>query len=93
MLSSAYKIPGGKLVKIKLWPDAERVERITILGDFFLHPEEVIVTIEESLVGTKIEINALVKVITDVLQQSEAKLIGASAEDIAEAIMIAWKSK
>jgi lipoate-protein ligase A len=93
MLSSSCKIPGGKLVKIKLWVDSGKIERITILGDFFLHPEEVIETIESSLVGNEVEDSTLLKTITDVLQKSEATLIGASARDLVEVIMMAWKTQ
>jgi hypothetical protein len=93
ILSSNYKIPDGKLVKIKLWVDAGKVTRITILGDFFLHPEEVIVTIESSLVGTDIKASSLLETITDVLEKTGATLIGASAKDLVDAIMMAWESK
>ena len=93
MLNSSYKIPGGKLVKVKLWVESEKIERITILGDFFLHPEETIQTIENSLAGTKLNSGSIESIITKVMMKSDAKLIGASPEDLATAIMMAWDSK
>ncbi|MHA2025144.1 MAG: lipoate protein ligase C-terminal domain-containing protein [Candidatus Thorarchaeota archaeon] len=93
MLSSSYKIPDGKLVKVKLWVTSDRIDRITILGDFFLHPEETIETIETSLVGLAFNTNTLLNVITDVMRKSEATLIGAAPEDLARAIMMAWDSR
>lgn len=93
MLNSSYKIPGGKLVKVKLWVESEKIERITILGDFFLHPEETIQTIENSLAGAKLNSSSIESIITKVMMKSDAKLIGASPEDLATAIMMAWDSK
>jgi lipoate-protein ligase A len=92
MLNSSYKIPGGKLVKVKLWVDSERIERVTILGDFFLHPEETIESLETSLVGIELDTEALQKAIADVMNESEATLIGATHEDLVIAIMMAWDS-
>lgn len=93
MLSSSYKIPGGKLVKVKLWIDAEKIERITILGDFFLHPEETIQAIENALVGTELNVTSIASIISKVMRESNASLIGATPEDLATTIMIAWDSK
>ena len=93
MLSSSYKIQGGKLVKVKLWVASERIERVTILGDVFLHPEETIETIEKSLVGLDFETGSLLKEISNVMRLTGSTLIGATAEDIVKAIMIAWNSR
>lgn len=92
MLSSSYKIPGGKLVKVKLWIDAEKIERITILGDFFLHPEETIQAIENALVGTELNVTSIESIISEVMSESNASLIGATPEDLVTTIMIAWDS-
>lgn len=93
LLSSSYKIPGGKLVKIKLWVDSGKVQSITILGDFFLHPEEVIEVIENSLIGMKIEADILLTTVSNVLEKTKATFIGASAEDLVKAIMMARNSQ
>jgi lipoate-protein ligase A len=45
MRTAEEKVPGGKLVRITLMPDG----RIRISGDFFMHPEESIVQIENVL--------------------------------------------
>ncbi|MHA2358959.1 MAG: lipoate protein ligase C-terminal domain-containing protein [Candidatus Thorarchaeota archaeon] len=93
MLNSSYKIPGGKPVKVKLWVESEKIERITILGDFFLHPEETIQEIESTLAGVKLNSTSIESIITKVIVKSDAKLIGASPEDFVTAIMMAWDSK
>jgi lipoate-protein ligase A len=92
MLSSSYKIPGGKLVKVKLWVDAVKIERITILGDFFLHPEETIQALENALVGTELNVTSIESIISKVMSESNASLIGATIEDLVTTIMIAWDS-
>ena len=51
MLEANYKVPGGKLVKVKLDVSSGKINQVRILGDFFLHPEETILTIEDSLIG------------------------------------------
>ncbi|MHA1951103.1 MAG: lipoate protein ligase C-terminal domain-containing protein [Candidatus Thorarchaeota archaeon] len=93
MLSSSYKIPGGKLVKVKLWVSSERIERVTVLGDFFLHPEETIDTIEKLLVGLEFETDSLLRAILNAMRINGSTMIGATAEDIVKAIMMAWDSR
>ena len=93
MLSSSYKIPGGKLVKVKLWVDAGKIKRITILGDFFLHPEETIQAIENALVGTELNVTSIESIISKVMSESNASLIGATPEDLVTTIMMASDSQ
>jgi hypothetical protein len=47
MGDSIYKVPGGKLLKIKLTPSEGRIRAIVIKGDFFLHPEETLIALED----------------------------------------------
>ena len=90
---SSYKIPGGKLVKIKLEAKMGKITDVKILGDFFLHPEEVILTIESTLKGLPLNESELTDTIDLVLKRSEATLIGATPSDFAKTIMMAWNSK
>ena len=46
MREASRKIRGGKTVKLRL---DERTRRVTIHGDFFLHPEEAIYALEDLL--------------------------------------------
>ena len=89
MRESSYKIPGGKLVKVKLKAACGRIAEVRVLGDFFLHPEETLLDIEESLVGTPTEETAITDMIDQTLTESNATLIGATAADIAKTIMMA----
>ena len=88
MEESSYKVPGGKLVKIKLLrKPLQKIEVVQILGDFFLHPEEAIVDIERALVNVDLEEASIVKTIESVLTKRNAIIIGAKPADIAKAIL------
>lgn len=87
-----YKIPNGKMLKIKVSFEGELIKSIRIMGDFFLHPESTIEDIEESIVGFEVSIERLSSEIQKVLDENNAVLIGASALDIAVAIEKASRS-
>ncbi len=87
-----YKVPNGKLLKIKLVTEFDKIKSITILGDFFLHPESTIDNLERALEGCKINVTILTETIENVLEHSNATLIGAQASDIAIAIEKAFSS-
>jgi lipoate-protein ligase A len=86
----SYKVPGGKLIKVKVESKDDCIQEITLLGDFFLHPEHVLDEIEESLLGIRLSKDVIVEKLKAVLDENSATIIGADAEDFAEAIMAAW---
>jgi hypothetical protein len=88
---STYKVPDGKMLKIHLSLLDNKIKNITIMGDFFLHPEETLINLEENLKGLKPEYELLTNTIQHVLDKNDALLIGAEAKHIAKAIMIATK--
>jgi hypothetical protein len=92
MLEANYKVPEGKLVKVKLHVNSGNIDKVQILGDFFLHPEETILAIEESLIGSRKDSQLIEKIIVEKLEDAEATLIGATAEDFAKTIIMAWES-
>jgi lipoate-protein ligase A len=85
-----YKIPEGKMLKIKLEFEGRVIKSIRILGDFFLHPESTIDEIEERMIGCEVSIEQISSKIQNTLDENNAELIGASALDIANAIMKAF---
>ena len=93
MLEANYKVPGGKLIKVKLDVLSDKIEHVRILGDFFLHPEETILAIEESLTGSKKDEKSIEDTIEQALKESDATLIGATASDFSKVIMMAWELK
>jgi hypothetical protein len=48
--SARLKVPGGKLLEIKIDYD-KYIEKVQIIGDFFVHPEEELGKIENLLIG------------------------------------------
>ncbi len=86
------KVPAGKLVIIKV-SYSDKIERIQILGDFFIHPEESLSHIEDALVGsminsTKEEFSAQVSKVVD---KEKIEMIGVTADAIGEALVMAIK--
>ena len=91
MRTAELKVIGGKLIRIRLLTGNRRIEKVEITGDFFLHPEETIDTLEMALRGQMLDAD-LGKSISDVLKENGSVLLGASPEDIAKCIEIASDS-
>ncbi len=87
-----YKIPEGKMLKIKVKFEGQVIESLHILGDFFLHPESTIEEIENGITGCEVNIELISSEIQKVLDTSNAVLIGASPVDIAKAIVRAFNN-
>jgi lipoate-protein ligase A len=77
------KVPNGKLVCFSVDAEDGRVTKVRVTGDFFLHPEDSIDKVEESLVGTSTEITEEEAVGKIRAALEGAQLIGATAEDFA----------
>ncbi len=90
---TSYKIPDGKMVKVRVEVRNDLIQRITILGDFFLHPEDTLEEMEQGLVGTRAEEDIIANVIQGILDGRNAVFIGATARDLAKAIMIAYNAR
>ncbi len=78
-------------MKIKLMTSSGQITEVKILGDFFLHPEETLLKIEDSLIGSRADKTSIENTISQALADSNATLIGATAADIAKTILMAWK--
>lgn len=87
-----YKIPEGKMLKLKVEFRGQVIDSIRILGDFFLHPESTLEEIEKRLEGCEVNVELITSEIQIALDRSNAVLIGASALDIAKAIMKAFEN-
>jgi len=79
-----YKVPGGKLIRIDLETEQGIIKDIRITGDFFIHPEESILTIENSLKG--IHISEVPQRLERIITKNRIKLIGLRTEDIIKII-------
>lgn len=86
--SATTKVSGGKLVRVEVsWSD--RLETVKITGDFFLHPEEMIIEIEKQLIGLALPLDqeTIVIKINNLLNQFQAQLIGASPTDVVNTLL------
>ncbi len=90
---SNYKVESGKLVKIKI-DFGERIEKLQILGDFFLYPEESLGFIEDSVEGMNSDSNEddISKIIEETAQKNRIEMVGVSPQAIAKAIRMAIDS-
>ena len=78
------KVPGGKLVRLKV--DFDKViNSVQITGDFFLHPEEAVEKLERCLIGcAAAEPEArFAQKLNAAIAANSITLIGVSAEDLA----------
>lgn len=91
--SADYKVKGGKLLRVRLWtvPESHGVPCITALsitGDFFMHPEEALETLEAALVGASLTKEALSPRI-EAFFAGDVQVIGAAAEDFVRLLLAA----
>ena len=68
-----------------------KIEEVRILGDFFLHPEETIMSIEGSLTGIERDESLIEAEISKA--SVDATFVGVTAADIAKAIVMAWDTE
>lgn len=82
------KVSNGKTIKVDLVIDnGDLIENVVISGDFFLHPEEYIHLIEESIRGRSLKdaINKLNEF------RGKVELLGATFDDIADLLNEAYQ--
>ncbi len=89
MGKAQYKVEGGKLVKAEITTKDNKIIKVKITGDFFLHPEEIIDGLENAVEGAVLHEQVLTNRIRTFIKKSEAVLIGASPEDFAKCIVMA----
>lgn len=76
-----YKVPGGKLLRIELDVEKDVIKNVRITGDFFMYPEESILTLENILVGTPYRRKEIHEKLMKFFKQG-VQLIGATPEDL-----------
>ncbi len=87
------KVEGGKLLTVDVECDAAAIRSVKLTGDFFLHPEDTLSSVEESLRDLPRNSSALLveQRITQALDANEAQFIGVNPRDIAATILDACK--
>jgi lipoate-protein ligase A len=87
-VAAEQKIKGGKLVRVRIIHDGSIVFQVIITGDFFVHPEEGLDSIERSLIGLKVPTSSekVEKVVNGIVSSESIKLIGFSTTDLAKLV-------
>lgn len=84
--SATFKVKGGKLIKVKLVKENDLIISVHIFGDFFIHPEESLELLEESLRNVTIE--DAEKKIYDFFRGVD--VVGATADDFVNTVKLAY---
>ena len=84
---SDYKGPGGKLIRIRLGEEQDRIRSKRITGDFFLVPEESLGKLETLLVDAPLRETELRILVNRFFKATGAQAIGASTDDFVNAIL------
>jgi lipoate-protein ligase A len=90
---SVYKVPKGKLLKINLKYNKKenKINKISITGDFFVYPEESIEYIEKKLIGIIIEKDIIFNKIDSIIKLKNIQLIGINPEELTKGILMCKK--
>ncbi|MBN2002756.1 MAG: hypothetical protein JXA21_05315 [Anaerolineae bacterium] len=91
-ISADYKVAGGKLLRVRLQVQSGAITAINITGDFFMHPEEAIETLEQMLVGVDREENA-VRVAVQAFFATDVQVVGADVDDFVHLILSAGPNR
>jgi hypothetical protein len=79
-----YKVLNGKLLRIDFDLENNTIKNIRITGDFFIHPEESIKVIENSL--KNIRINEIEKKLNETISKNKIKIVGFNGKDLEKAL-------
>lgn len=85
-----YKVPNGKLLKIKLCYDdnTKKIQTLSITGDFFAYPEEAIEQLETELQDINLDRLTLHKTIQEFIDTHQIQFIGIDAESLTKTILM-----
>jgi lipoate---protein ligase len=87
VLSSDYKAPGGKLVRVRLTQANGRILSAKISGDFFLIPEDSLSKLEKMLEDVRLDESELKLLVDRFFRGTGAKGLGVTPEDFVKAIL------
>jgi hypothetical protein len=87
ILSSDYKAPGGKMVRVRLTEKDGRIETLKITGDFFLIPEDSLPKLEKMLEDTRLDEKELKLLVDRFFRGTNARGLGVSPDDFVKAIL------
>ncbi len=82
-------VKGGKLIRVRVEFQGNRIKEIRITGDFFLHPEDKIEDIENGL--KNVPIDEVRKKLDEILK--DAEYLGFTLDTLVQAVEEAWKRR
>ena len=83
-----YKVPNGKLLRIFLEKENDKIVDIKITGDFFVYPEEKISLMEDCLRGKILNEDQLVNDLNKVIVDESMELFGVDSKSIVTALFL-----
>jgi len=86
---SEYKVPGGKLLRAKARAEEGRIAFIQVTGDFFMQPETDLEELEELLLGSPAEPDAIRNGVHSFFREHGTVITGASPADFCRVIISA----
>lgn len=91
MIKAEYKIPNGKLVVAEMEIKKDKISDVKLTGDFFMHPEESIIDLEEYLEGTSI--HNIENVIHNFFNENQIALFGVSETDFIHVLKLCLENE
>ena len=88
-MSSDYKAPGGKMLRVRIIEKDGRIESAKISGDFFLIPEEGLSKLEKMLEDARLDEKELGLLVDRFFRGTRAQGLGVSPADFVKAIIAA----
>ena len=90
MKRAEYKVPGGKLLAAELAVEGDHMVGVKITGDFFMHPETAIITLEKALGGTPVA--ELEDRVSRFFKENDVSLFGVEEGDFVKVVRMALES-
>jgi lipoate-protein ligase A len=82
-----YKVPNGKLIKVKVEYDSKNIIMVQITGDFFIHPEESIDDLELALKNTEYSRKNVSDIISRFFSSDSLIAFGITPQAVVDALM------
>ncbi len=99
MYQATLKVAGGKLLRVKFEAQGlaganPTIQNAGLTGDFFLHPEDALPSVEKALNGLPFpaEQDVYIDAVQRALEDKGAAFVGIAAQDIAQAILMATQA-
>lgn len=91
MGEGSYKAPKG-LIRVKASTKGSTISEVTISGDFFMYPEDLLWKLEKALLGAEVTREAVLSRLQDFYRLTGALTPGVAPQDFTEAVMRALTS-